>query len=138
MLPDPTFVFFCEARVEIGEAQELGICPRGQRRFVPVLGGRFWGDEFEAKVLPGGGDWQIIRPDGVVEIDTRYTLETKDGNLIYLQNKGIRHQQDGTYMRTFSNFETSEGPYAWLNQDLFISTGSKGPEGIIHQFYQIK
>lgn len=137
MLTDPSLHFFCEALVEIGEAQELGPCPSGTRRFVPVTGGRFWGEGFEARVLAGGGDWQVIQPDGVVEIDTRYTLETHDGYLIYLQNTGIRHQYDGPYMRTFSRFETTEGPYAWVNHRLFISTGSKGPEGIRHQFYQI-
>ena len=34
-----------------------------------------------AKVLPGGGDWQTIRDDGVAELEARYTLRTDDGAL---------------------------------------------------------
>jgi hypothetical protein len=28
------------------------------------------------KVVPGGADWQIIRSEGVAELEARYTLET--------------------------------------------------------------
>ena len=41
--------------------------------------------------MPGGADWQIIRADGFSELDTRYTLETDKGQLIYVQNAGMRH-----------------------------------------------
>ena len=39
----------------------------------------------------GGADWQIIGADGFSELDTRYTLETDTGRMIYVQNAGIRH-----------------------------------------------
>ena len=42
-------------------------------------------------VMPGGADWQIVRADGLAELDTRYTLRTDAGDIIYIQNAGIRH-----------------------------------------------
>ena len=36
------------------------------------------------KVLPGGGDWTLLRGDGVLELDLRVTLETDDGALIHM------------------------------------------------------
>jgi hypothetical protein len=98
---------FIEAEIELGDVQELGA-----RRIVRVMGGRFWSKDLNGTILAGGGDWQHIRRDGVVEIDTRYTLQTDDGALIYLTNEGLR---DGAYMRTFSRFESEEPRYSWVN-----------------------
>jgi hypothetical protein len=42
-------------------------------------------------VLSGGADWQIIRRDGIIEVEARYTLETHNGALIYVYNWGLCH-----------------------------------------------
>jgi hypothetical protein len=70
----------------------------------------------------GGADWQIIRPDGFSELDTRYTLETDTGKTVYVQNARMRHaapdvmkqllagqQVDPAlvYFRTVPKFETA-------------------------------
>lgn len=120
---------FLEAEIVLGEVQDLGA-----RRIVRVMGGRFWSKDLNGTILEGGGDWQQIRLDGVVEIDTRYTLKTDDGALIYLTNQGLR---DGGYMRTFSRFETSDERYAWLNKRLFVSDGAKVDGVVKHSFYEI-
>lgn len=120
---------FIEAEIVLGEVQDLG-----NRRIVRVMGGKFWSAELNGTILEGGGDWQNIRPDGVVEIDTRYTLKTDDGALIYLTNQGLR---DGGYMRTFSRFESNDVRYTWLNKRLFISDGAKVDGVVKHNFYEI-
>ena len=120
---------FLEAEIVLGEVQDLG-----NRRIVRVMGGKFWSANLNGSILEGGGDWQNIRPDGVVEIDTRYTLKTDDGALIYLTNKGLR---DGGYMRTFSRFETADERYVWLNKRLFVSDGAKVDGVVKHSFYEI-
>ena len=89
--PAPGLVFAFEARVEVGAPLEVGQLPRGTRRIVPILRGTFEGPGIKGKVMPGGADWQIIGADGFSELDTRYTLETDGGRLIYVQNAGIRH-----------------------------------------------
>lgn len=37
-----------------------------------------------------GGDWRLLRPDGVLDFDARYLLRTDDGTVIYMQNRGYR------------------------------------------------
>src|SRR5690349_9061042 len=75
--------------VELGDAIEIGMTPLGQRRMVPLLSGTASG-AFSAKLLPGGSDWQILRPDGTLEINARYILETPEGERIEVQSIGIR------------------------------------------------
>ena len=121
---------FIEAEIELGEVQELGA-----RRIVRVMGGRFWSKELNGTILEGGGDWQHILRDGVVEIDTRYTLQTTDGALIYLTNEGLR---DGAYMRTFSRFESADPRYAWVNNRLFVADGQKVDGVVRHSFFLVE
>jgi len=120
---------FLEAEVELGEVQELG-----SRRIVRVMGGRFWSKDLNGTILEGGGDWQHIRRDGIVEINTRYTLQTTDGALLYLTNDGLR---DGSYMRTFARFESADPRYAWVNHRLFVSDGQKVDGVVRHSFYLV-
>jgi hypothetical protein len=126
----PELIPVFEATIQLGEVQTVG----DSRRIVQVIGGQFSGSNFQAKVLAGGGDWQVIHADGRVEIDTRYTLETPEGTLIYLQNKGMRL---GTYMRTVSTFEVQDPAFAWLTDSLFISTGRKEGDVVQHAFYRL-
>jgi len=121
---------FIEAEIELGYFQELGA-----RRIVRVMGGRFWSKDLKGTILAGGGDWQHIRRDGVVEIDTRYTLQTDDGALIYLTNEGLR---DGAYMRTFSRFESADPRYSWVNNRLFVADGQKVDGVVRHAFFEVK
>ena len=126
----PELIPVFEATIQLGEVQTVG----DSRRIVQVVGGQFSGPNFQAKVLAGGGDWQVIHADGRVDIDTRYTLETPEGTLIYLQNKGMRL---GTYMRTVSMFEVQDPAFAWLTESLFISTGRKEGDVVQHAFYRL-
>ena len=78
-------------RVEVlvGGIEDHGSTSAGHRRVVPILGGRLF-DGLDAEVLPGGADWQVVRPDGTIEIDTRYSARTADGELLHLRTHGIR------------------------------------------------
>lgn len=55
-----------------------------------VEGGQFEGPRLHGKILPGGGDWEIVQPDSTAYLDTRYNLQTHDGATIYLQTRGVR------------------------------------------------
>src|SRR3954466_9391614 len=79
------------SQITLAPAQELGETPQGRRRIIPITGGSFQGERLSGRVLPGGADWQIVRTDGVAQLETRYTLETGDGALIYVRNDGYRH-----------------------------------------------
>lgn len=138
----PELIPVFEARVNIGEAQSVGSVYGYLRRIVPVLGGEIFGETIRGEILEGGSDWQQIY-DNQVRIETRYTIKTSDGYLIYMVNRGLRvlkQNQDDTpemYMRMHTSFEVEKGSYQWLNESIFVSTAQKTDEGIHHQFYQL-
>src|ERR1700740_619255 len=78
-------------RFSAAPAQKLGAVPHGIRSVVPVTGGDFEGPRLRGRVLPGGGDWLLLRSDGVLELDLRITLETDDHALVYMTFQGLRH-----------------------------------------------
>src|SRR3989442_14777423 len=79
-------------QVVVVGAQKIGAVPHGTRATVPIAGGRFEGPRLRGRVVPGGGDWTLLRTDGVLELDLRLTLETEDGALIHTTLFGVRHE----------------------------------------------
>jgi hypothetical protein len=89
----------------------------------PTIGGKF--------ILPGA-DWLRVMPSGAMRLDVRATLQTDEGDLIYVTYNGIiQHSQqsfdklmkgeavtaaDGVYFLTAPTFETSSKKYDWLNR----------------------
>ena len=151
--PAPGLIFAFEARVEVGPPVEIGQVPRGRRRIVPILSGTFEGPGIKGRVVPGGADWQIIRADGFSELDTRYTLETDKGQIIYVQNAGMRHAAPAVmekllkgdvvdpslvYFRTIPTFETSAPDLQWLTRALFIGTGERHPTQVVIRFWRVE
>src|SRR5262249_49136303 len=77
--------------VVVAPPQKLGAVPHGTRVIAPIAGGTFEGPQLHGRVRRGGGDWPLLRSDGVLELDLRITLETDDGALIYMTSFGLRH-----------------------------------------------
>jgi hypothetical protein len=142
-----------EARVTLAPVLELGDTPAGRRRIIPITGGTFAGARLRGRVLDGGADWQLIRADGTAELDTRYTLETDDGAIIYIQNWGYRHGPadviarlargeavDPTtyYFRTVPTFETSAPEYTWLNSTICVGTGARHADAVELSVFEVK
>ena len=73
----------------LGPLEDHGTTRVGHRRVVPIAGGRVTG-LIDAEILPGGADWQVIRPDGTIEIDTRYSARTPDGEYVHFRTSGVR------------------------------------------------
>ena len=142
-----------QAEITLAPPQELGETPLGRRRIIGVTGGRFSGERLSGRVLAGGADWQVIRADGVADLDARYTLETSDGALIYVRNRGYRHgppevlrklangeivEPSLYYMRTTPRFETGDARYAWLNRIVCVATGARRPAAVELEVFEIK
>ena len=151
--PAPKLVFAFEARVELGPVMELGQVPRGRRRIIPIIGGTFEGPGIKGKVLNNGADWQIVRPDGFADLDTRYALETDKGQLIYIQNAGMRHAAPDVlaklaagevvdpnlvYFRTVPTFETSAPELQWLTRSIFVGVGERYPTHVLIKFWRME
>lgn len=123
-----------------------------QRRVVFVTGGRFEGTRLAGRVLPGGGDFLIIRPDGAMHLDVRLVLETDAGEPIYMTYAGRRHGPPEVmaryarsepvafgedYFRTIVQFETAAPELAWLNDILAVGAGYRTEEGVVYEIFEI-
>ena len=139
-------------QVALATTEKVGAVPLGTRVIVPIASGHFEGPKLRGKVLPGGGDWTLLRPDGVLELDLRVTLQTEDGALIQMTSFGFRHGPPDViaalgrgervdpskyYFRTLPRFETSTEAYAFLNHIVAVGVGEARPDGAIHRIDEI-
>jgi Protein of unknown function (DUF3237) len=150
--PLPKLEFAFAAHVTVDTPLDLGDVGKGGRRVVPITGGDFSGPQISGKVLPGGADWQVLRRDGVAELEARYTLQTDDGALIDVRNLALRHGPPDViaalaagrpadpasyYFRGATFFETSAAQYSWLTKTIIVCTGEREPTGVKLKFYRL-
>jgi hypothetical protein len=139
-------------QVTVAGAQKIGAVPHGTRVTAPVVDGHFEGPRVRGRVLPGAGDWTLLRGDGVLELDLRLTLETDDGALIHMSSFGLRHgppevisaiargervDPSTYYFRTTPRFETAHPKYVFLNRLVAVSTGDRRAAGPIYTIDEI-
>lgn len=115
------------AAVTVAERQSLGQGPGGERFIVPITGGAFWGGpdhpQLHGRVLPGGADRQLLRADGVKELDALYELQVHDGSVITVRNRVLIDEAlTPRYARSCVQVTAPAGPWAWLNRRLFVGT----------------
>ena len=148
--PDLEYVF--QACVFVAPPQELGLVNGVRRRVIPILGGDVEGPRLQAKVLPGGADWQSLRDGSVTDVLARYTLQASDGTLIGVTNAGLRAGPEDVirrlvagevvdpalyYFRTAPVFEVAAGPHDWMARSLFLCTGERWPDRVVVRFYRV-
>ena len=112
------------AEVQIGPRTPLGASALGERFIVPILGGRFDGPRLRGTVLPGGADRQLLRPDGVKELDALYEMQTDDGSVITVRNRVLIDEQaaPARYARSVLQLRAPAGRHEWLNRRIFVGT----------------
>ena len=148
----PTLSLLYTSIIEIAAPLSMGHGPYGERRIINITGGSFSGPRLSGRILPGGADWQIIRNDGIAEVEARYTLETHDGALIYISNWGYRHGPQDVikrlgmggkvspkeyYFRTTPKFETGSTEYSWLNGIISVGVGERRVNDVIITVYVV-
>jgi hypothetical protein len=136
----------------VAPPQNVGPSPAGYRRIIPIPGGSFEGPKLRGSVLAGGGDWMLVRSDGVAQVDARITLQTDDGDVIFMRYSGFAHgpkevmdrlgRGEGVdptayYLRVTPLFETASPKYAWLNRIIAVGTGQRLPQGVTYDIYEI-
>ncbi|WP_319226302.1 DUF3237 family protein [Draconibacterium orientale] len=117
-----------KANVKIGTMINVGESKRGTRRVIPITGGTFSGPKINGEVLPGGEDWQLVRPDGDTELYARYLMKTDDGIVLQILNKALMHapapgEEGGFYVKSVIDIEAPiESSYDYLNHAIFLGT----------------
>ena len=121
----------------------VGATPRGTRQYIPSPAGASKGHA-SGQVLPGGWDWQLIRPDGHIDIDASYFIQADDGAVIHIHNRGtLFRRAEGVYdIKTFVNFEGASGPAPVAQQSTALSApwAARRPvkAGRAHPLFRIK
>ena len=148
----PKLKFLATLSPHLENARILGATPEGERKIVPVSGGRIEGSRLSGRILPGGGDWARITANGVLQLDVRLTMQTHDDALIYISYTGMRHgpanliaalargeevDSDKMYFRIQPRFETSDARYEWLNRILCVGMGERLPDGPRYFVYEL-
>lgn len=139
----PRLEFIFEEVVTLSPRVEVGDTPMGKRGFIPITGGRFEGPNIRGQVLPGGWDWQLATDGGCFLIEADYMIQTDDGVIINIDNRGRFCQRaDGVAERGLTSpvFEAPLGKYDWLNAGAYVGTlesAGKAPgEAVRIRFYK--
>jgi hypothetical protein len=104
-------------------------------------------------VVPmSGGDFPLVRADGVLDFDAKYLLELDDGTPVMLHNRGYRwgspeamakmarNEPVGPgeyYMRVSPRFDVPEGPHDWLGKHVFVGVAEKIPGANRIHYFQV-
>jgi hypothetical protein len=127
-LQAPLSVLAWEAVVQVSPRQDLGMSPAGERFIIPIVGGQFAGGidghVLRGRVLPGGADRQLLRPDGIKELDALYEMQHDDGTVLTIHNRVTIDAPANGSRYAFSHVKVTapEGPHAWLNRRVFVGT----------------
>ncbi len=135
----------------IGDVVSAGDIGHGVRRVIPIIGGDVKG-EVNGKVHPFGADFQIIRPNELIELEAKYAFETDDGATVYVENKGIRFgplellqklkrgepvDPKLIYCRTSPKFETGHNKYRWLMEHLFVAAVARHAARVVIDVHMV-
>lgn len=122
------------------------------RRFVPIVGGEVSGSMI-GKVLPGGGDWQTIAPDGTLELSAHYILDIDGQGLVEVRSDGLRHAPPEIlealgrgehvdpalyYFRTAIRLRGSCPNATRLSRTLFLASGRRAPTTVHLEVFEVR
>jgi len=137
---------------EIAEVTTAGDLGHGVRRIIPITGGEVRGEKVNGKVLPFGADFQIIRPNELIDLEAKYAFETDDGAVVYVENKGIRFgplellqklrrgepvDPRLIYFRTVPKFETGHDNYRWLMEHIFVGSAARHADRVVIDVHMV-
>ncbi len=144
------YVFTITAHVAgIISTGDIGV---GERRIIPITGGEVRGADIQGKVCAFGADFQIVRPDSSIELEAKYALQTDDGAVISVENRGMRRgpveliqklnwgeavDPALIYFRTVPRFETGAARYRWLMQSLFVASAARHADRVVIDVHQV-
>ena len=150
--PAPELTYAFSFSVTLAPPVEQGTVDGRRTRFIPITGGTVYGPRLQGEILSGGGDWQAIGPDGLTELDARYSLKLADGTVVGVTNPGVRAATpevaariaagevvgpDDYYFRTSPRFTVAPGKYDWLRRTMFVARGQRLPDRVVVDFFAV-
>ena len=112
--------------------------PAGTRVVVAATSGTFTGPRLRGEVVPPGGDWVTVAPNGTMRLDVRALWRTDDGADILVTYTGVGVDRgSGLELHAAPRFETGDPRYAWLNDVQAIAIGRMGGAGVVYDVYAL-
>ena len=152
MTPELQTRYVFTLTVEIGAVTTAGETGHGVRRIIPITGGTVKGEGINGKICAFGADFQVIRPNELIELEAKYAFETDDGAVVYVENRGMRFgpvellqklkrgepvDPKLIYFRTVPRFETGSEKYRWLMESLFIGSAARHADRVVIDVHQV-
>lgn len=124
--------FLMELSLDVAEQLDVG-----HTSIAPVTGGTFGGPRLRGTVRDGGADW-ITQVSGHSSLDVRITLDTDDGEIIYMTYTGVVHGgPNGLYWRVRPVFQTASEKYDWLNHIVCVGKSKQIPGKVAYDVFEI-
>lgn len=145
----PNLQYLASIRVPLRKPEIVGVTPGG------LLVNWFWspnegsvvGLKARAKVRKDGGDWMIIRRDGIGVMNVRATVETEEGAILFASYLGSCDFGEDGYenflagrwpdiapTRTAPRIETAHPDYLWLNRLQCVGIGEVRMKELIYTY----
>jgi Protein of unknown function (DUF3237) len=107
------------AEVALDNVYNVGKTPFGQRVVAVTQEGTMTGPKIQAKVLPGGLDFNLELSNGVEEVEQILVLQTSDQKYAIMRNVGTGASDKD--VRVVYDFEAPmDGEFAWLNSGKYV------------------
>lgn len=154
MLNNFSYEYLFSYSVNIGDIHRMKASPLGLRTIGYITNGSVWGDKIKGEILPGGGDWCVLRKDGVSCPDVRAIIRTESGVEIYMHYTGkMDTGVDGyenycnavfpsvNFICTAVELETEAEEFLWLNRKQCFGIGkvdrTKNPVKVQYDVYAL-
>tara|TARA_B100000073_G_scaffold287074_1_gene248890 strand:- start:136 stop:585 length:450 start_codon:yes stop_codon:yes gene_type:complete len=127
--------------IQLGEFIEFD-GPKGKRAFVGLNEVILDTEKIKAKLLPSiaSGEWATTSDnDSLDSLDVRITLETDDGEIIYIEYSGRGIRSEGLAVSA-PTFQTGSKKYKWLNRVQAVMAGQVDMEAgkLVYRLYEVK
>jgi hypothetical protein len=107
-------------------------------------GGWVMGPAIQGELVPPGGDWVRVMPNGTLKLDSRVSIRADDGSIIFMTYPGRIVVPEGAaaqfaagdalgpddlYFMIAPLFETTSKTYGWLNDLVTVGKMVSNKEG---------
>jgi hypothetical protein len=128
--------YICSYWATLSPPEVVGPLAEGVRVHFYVTEGEISGPKMKGRLRTVGGDWLLLRADGIGVLDVRATIELDNGALIYTTYGGVVDLGQEGYelflkgilpprpdLRIVPRYHTSHPDYLWLNRLQCVGVG---------------
>lgn len=135
--------------LDLGGLIAVGQLAIGERRVAAIRGGKLAGPALNGTIV-SGSDTQLLRADGVLEIDASYVATLAQGEHLRIVNQGYRHGPAEVlarlargeavapaeyFFRSVMRFECAAPHLSWLNRTIAVAHAARlGDQVMFHAF----